>query len=177
MGIFDGFKRKKPVQKRNYAAASKGRLFADFNGSNRSADSEIRWALNELRNRSRDLERNNEYYRAYDRSRSIFPQRVKLRSERLERLKNDPELRAKANEAQARWKDRNVIKRRCHVVTGNALRDGRLVPRPCERCGHAINVQAHHEDYTKPLEVVWLCPPCHGARHREINEDRWQKVA
>ena len=121
--------------------------------------------------------KNAEYYRAYDRSRSIFPQRVKLRSERLERLKNDPELRAKANEAQARWKDRNVIKRRCHVVTGNALRDGRLVPRPCERCGHAINVQAHHEDYTKPLEVVWLCPPCHGARHREINEDRWQKVA
>jgi lambda family phage portal protein len=65
MGIFDGFKRKKPVQKRNYAAASKGRLFADFNGSNRSADSEIRWALNELRNRSRDLERNNEYFRRY----------------------------------------------------------------------------------------------------------------
>ena len=68
MGILDLFK--KPVkptgmQKRNYAAAGRGRLFADFNGSNRSADSEIRWALNELRNRSRDLERNNEYFRRY----------------------------------------------------------------------------------------------------------------
>lgn len=68
MGLFDFLKRpSKPngVQKRNYAAASRGRLFADFAGSNRSADSEIRWALNELRNRSRDLERNNEYFRRY----------------------------------------------------------------------------------------------------------------
>ena len=68
MGIFDFLKRPskpKGIKRRNYAAASRGRLFADFNGSNRSADSEIRWALNELRNRSRDLERNNEYFRRY----------------------------------------------------------------------------------------------------------------
>lgn len=68
MGILDIFKRPskpKGIQRRNYAAASKGRLFGDFSGSNRSADSEIRWALNELRNRSRDLERNNEYFRRY----------------------------------------------------------------------------------------------------------------
>ena len=68
MGLFDIFKKQpkpKGVQRRNYAAAGKGRLFADFTGSNRSADSEIRWALNELRNRSRDLERNNEYFRRY----------------------------------------------------------------------------------------------------------------
>lgn len=68
MGILDIFKKPakpKGIQKRNYAAAARGRLFADFTGSNRSADSEIRWALNELRNRSRDLERNNEYFRRY----------------------------------------------------------------------------------------------------------------
>lgn len=68
MGIFDAFRRKTkkpPMRTRNYAAAGRGRLFADFIGSNRSADSEIRWALNELRNRSRDLERNNEYFRRY----------------------------------------------------------------------------------------------------------------
>lgn len=67
MGIMDIFRRanKAKPSKRNYAAASKGRLFADFNGSNRSADSEIRWALRDIRNRSRDLERNNEYFRRY----------------------------------------------------------------------------------------------------------------
>jgi lambda family phage portal protein len=66
MGLLDFFKRdKKQVARRNYAAASKRRLFADFNASNRSADSEIRWALRDLRNRSRDLERNNEYFKRY----------------------------------------------------------------------------------------------------------------
>jgi lambda family phage portal protein len=67
MGLFDVFKRDKApkVAKRNYAAAAKGRLFADFTGSNRSADSEIRWAIRDIRNRSRDLERNNEYFRRY----------------------------------------------------------------------------------------------------------------
>ena len=69
MGILDIFKKPSPkprgIQRRNYAAASRGRLFADFSGSNRSADSEIRWAIEELRNRSRDLERNNEYFRRY----------------------------------------------------------------------------------------------------------------
>lgn len=71
MGIFDIFRRKpapvvvRQISRRNYAAAAKGRLFADFTGSARSADSEVRWALPELRNRSRDLERNNEYFRRY----------------------------------------------------------------------------------------------------------------
>lgn len=37
----------------------------DFKGSNKSADAEIRWSLRDLRNRSRDLERNNEYARRY----------------------------------------------------------------------------------------------------------------
>ena len=66
MGLLDLFRRQdKAAQKRSYAAVNKGRLFADFMASSRSADSEIRWALDDLRNRSRDLERNNEYFRRY----------------------------------------------------------------------------------------------------------------
>lgn len=66
MGILDIFKRKaqKP-QKRNYAGANTGRLFSDFNPTNKSADEEIRWAIETLRNRCRDLARNNEYARRY----------------------------------------------------------------------------------------------------------------
>lgn len=66
MGLMDFFKRqKKATGKRDYLAASKGRLYMDFKGSNKSADSEIRWVLRDLRNRARDLERNNEYARRY----------------------------------------------------------------------------------------------------------------
>lgn len=68
MGLFDVFRpKKKPRQTvfRKYAAASTSRLFADAFGGSGSADSEIRQALEQLRNRSRDLERNNEYFRRY----------------------------------------------------------------------------------------------------------------
>jgi lambda family phage portal protein len=66
MGLMDIFKRTKPSKgKRSYLAASKSRIFADFNASQRSPDSEIRWSLVDMRSRSRDLERNNEYMRRY----------------------------------------------------------------------------------------------------------------
>lgn len=68
MGIRDIFKRSKPevkTSKRYYQAAGHNRLLADFIGSERSADSELRSALTQLRARSRDLARNNEYVKRY----------------------------------------------------------------------------------------------------------------
>lgn len=65
MGILDIFSRKKPLKKRTYAGANQGRLFADFIASSRSADEEIKGALKVLRNRCRDLTRNNPYARRF----------------------------------------------------------------------------------------------------------------
>lgn len=44
-------------------------------------------------------------------------------------------------------------------------RRGKLVPKPCEVCGD--EAQKHHEDYSKPLQVMWLCRGCHVEHHRE----------
>ena len=52
-----------------------------------------------------------------------------------------------------------------------AVKGGALTPGPCERCDKSP-AQAHHEDYSKPLDVVWLCPPCHAQRHKEIRMER-----
>lgn len=46
-----------------------------------------------------------------------------------------------------------------------AIAAGKLVRQPCEVCGTTEDVQAHHEDYSKPLEVKWLCRPDHRALH------------
>lgn len=43
-----------------------------------------------------------------------------------------------------------------------AVRLGKLIKVPCD-CGDK-EVQAHHEDYSKPLEVEWLCRTCHNER-------------
>ena len=41
---------------------------------------------------------------------------------------------------------------------------GRIFKKPCKVCGD-LNVEAHHEDYSKPLDVVWLCHKHHGVVH------------
>lgn len=45
-----------------------------------------------------------------------------------------------------------------------ALRNRTLVKNNCEYCGES-KVQAHHHDYSKPLEVIWLCQKCHSDLH------------
>lgn len=44
-----------------------------------------------------------------------------------------------------------------------AISAGRLVRQPCEICG--VRAHAHHDDYSKPLAVRWLCPLHHAAIH------------
>jgi hypothetical protein len=50
------------------------------------------------------------------------------------------------------------------VAVAMAVRAGRLLPQLCSVCGD--KAQAHHDDYSRPLEVIWLCPFHHGERHR-----------
>ncbi len=56
-----------------------------------------------------------------------------------------------------------------NVELGNAVRDGRVTRKPCEICGK-IKVQGHHEDYSKPLDVVWLCVRHHNDRHIHLRD-------
>jgi hypothetical protein len=44
-------------------------------------------------------------------------------------------------------------------------RRGKLKKLPCRRCGDQ-KAEKHHEDYGKPLEVIWLCRFCHLSLHR-----------
>lgn len=48
-----------------------------------------------------------------------------------------------------------------------AMRVGRLQKQPCEVCG-AARAEAHHDDYSKPLDVRWLCRTHHSAAHRDL---------
>jgi hypothetical protein len=52
------------------------------------------------------------------------------------------------------------------VAVARALRMGDLVrPGKCSRCEKIGRVDGHHSDYSKPLEVVWLCSSCHRKQH------------
>lgn len=108
-------------------------------------DSKCKPCARRLATERRDA--NIEAVRAYDRERSKLPHRLALN---------------KRN--SARYRSANPLRYKCNTAVGNAIRDGRLVKSPCWICG-SIDVEAHHPDYSAPLDVVWLC----SAHHHEIH--------
>lgn len=48
-----------------------------------------------------------------------------------------------------------------------AVKKGKLKKLPCLVCGE-IKAQAHHNDYNKPLEVIWLCITHHKQLHSKM---------
>ena len=89
--------------------------------------------------------------------------RVRRASRRAyEKMRNRrPERREKARKYSKRRRARDPLRYKARTAVGNALRDGRLKRQPCGECGSTKRVQAHHHDYAKPLDVEWLCFPCH----------------
>lgn len=65
------------------------------------------------------------------------------------------------------WRASHPEKFRAHLAVGRAVKTGKLTRLPCEVCGD-VNSQGHHEDYSRPLEVMWLCQKHHSARHMEM---------
>ena len=64
-------------------------------------------------------------------------------------------------------------KRKARLLANLAQEYGFLVPEPCATCGKKAE-HKHHEDYDRPLEIVWLCRRCHvqlhvGERDASIN--------
>ena len=99
-------------------------------------------------NRNKNIEK----VREYDRERGKNPHRKQARVE--------------INRA---WRNEDKRRVKCHSAVSQAIKSGELVRSPCIRCND-VNSLAHHEDYDKPLEVIWLCQPCHKQRHKEINK-------
>ena len=51
-----------------------------------------------------------------------------------------------------------------HSLTQRALKFGVIKKEPCVVCGR-LDVHGHHEDYNRPLDIVWLCPYHHHLIH------------
>lgn len=79
------------------------------------------------------------------------------------------------------WNNNTVSpeQRRAHQSVSYAISVGKLTPAErCEGCGardrlnHAGRrwLQAHHDDHSQPLDVLWLCPPCHKSRDRLLTK-------
>ena len=68
-------------------------------------------------------------------------------------------------EQTKRWRKNNPEKYKAQCAVNNAVRDGRLKKQSCLVCA-SEKVHAHHDDYSKPLEVLWLCAQHHRDLHK-----------
>lgn len=65
---------------------------------------------------------------------------------------------------QRRMRAAHPERYRAYDAVRRAIRKGLLVRLACESCGDP-KTHAHHEDYSKPLDVQWLCRDCHETAH------------
>lgn len=84
-----------------------------------------------------------EYYREYDRNRGSRQDKYYLRE----------------------YRRKNPEKFAAHQLVRYAIKNGKLAKKPCEVCGAENRLEAHHEDYTRPLDVIWLCSEHHKWIH------------
>ena len=103
------------------------------------------------RNRNENIDR----IREYDRKRNKDPMRMALHKKKNQRMNKRPFFMS-AHNALTRA-----------VAKGTVLR-----PDHCSKCLIDCVPQGHHDDYEKPLEVLWLCPICHAQRHKELGRLR-----
>lgn len=85
--------------------------------------------------------------RAYDRMRRKLPHRMAMDARRQRRRRREQP-------------DKCLARRKVN----DAIKCGWIERKPCEDCGDPKS-EAHHEDYSKPLDVKWLCQTHHRERH------------
>jgi len=87
---------------------------------------------------------------------------------RLRKKEWDEKNPGKSCERVCKWKLKNSQKSAVHSLVLYAVRSGILKrSETCQDCNIECKPHGHHEDYTKPLDVIWLCKLCHGKRHRK----------
>jgi ribosomal protein S27AE len=93
----------------------------------------------------------------------------KLERDRRKRAMRDPHFLAKKLEGWRRYasKPDNQEKIRARNKVKHLCRVGKMQRGDCEACGKP-NAEAHHEDYSQPLNVRWFCRKCHSLEHKRL---------
>ena len=96
-----------------------------------------------------------------------------------ERKRTNPEYKEKNNARSAEWKQQNKEKRAAHKAVESAINRGLIIkPTRCQVCNaEPKRLDGHHDDYTKLLEVQWLCRSCHITAHNPNKKPaRWGRT-
>ena len=76
------------------------------------------------------------------------------------------ENKDKAYDITKSYRKNNPKKYKAHGKVAYEVKKGNLTAKPCVVCSKTGDVQAHHDDYDRPLDVRWLCARHHSEWHR-----------
>lgn len=88
----------------------------------------------------------------------------KYYAERAKAWRKTEKGKAYERMSSQRMIDRHPLKHLARIAVNDAVRYGRLTKLPCFCCGNE-KVEAHHPDYDRPLDVIWLCKKHHSEIH------------
>ena len=108
---------------------------------------------------------NKEHFKAYDKARANKPERVSARIA----YASTESGKASKSASMKKYLSMHPGRAKARTIFGHQLRIGAIVPMPCFVCGNG-NTEGHHPDYSRPLDVVWLCIPHHKEVHRMTKE-------
>ena len=99
--------------------------------------------------------------------------RVRTKKHRLDN-RNTERWKTSRSQYAKEYGAANKYKCRARRAVLAAIKKGTLEKQPCRICGNPQS-QAHHPDYSRPLDIVWLCPLHHGEAH--FNENQARRLA
>lgn len=108
----------------------------------------------------KDQEVHKKYWRDYYRKNTA----IKTARNKVYYALLTPEKKERLLSQRRAWYAVNKSKWKCYTAVAKAIKIGVLKkPDKCSKCGVIGYVEGHHSDYTKPLNVDWLCCLCHRA--------------
>lgn len=105
-----------------------------------------------------------EYRRQYAKT----PRGLEVKKHRDKKYNQSTLGRAAQQRSNQKYNAENPEKRIAHHKVSNAIRDGKLIVLPCEVCFNTHDIHAHHDDYSKPLDIRWLCRKHHIEHHKSL---------
>ena len=104
--------------------------------------------------------------------------RIKNRTHRREYMREYYRIKGKIramdySATNREWQKQNPEKVATHMAVKKAVKQSILVrPTKCSQCAFSGRIQGHHSDYSKPLEIEWLCFSCHRLKHSLLTENK-----
>lgn len=130
-----------------------------------------------LASKKRYREKNKDKIREYNKEYNKRPKVVVRKRLYDKEYFNRPEIKEKARRYAKKYAKKRIknpvekVKIRARESLKKAVKIGKIKkPNSCSKCGKISNkekIDGHHEDYTQPLKVEWLCKKCHRGIHTQ----------